>query len=566
MDGEPQTGRDPATGQTPQYRAFISYSHADTRFAGGLHRRLETWRLPDGTKLAPIFLDRAELAAGPDLPAQVREALARSAALVVVASPAARASRWVAQEIALFRELHPERPILAALIEGEPGEAFPDPLTAHSGQTFEPLAADFRKGHDGYRLGLLKIVAGLSGLPLDRLIQRDAQQRQRRVMAVTAGALVLSIVLGALLVVAVRARAEAERQRAEAEGMVEFMLTDLRDRLKGVGSLKAMAAVNQRALGYYSAQDLSRLPDASLSRRARVLHAMGEDDTRLGDFPAAQAKYREAHRATAAVLARRPGDPDAIFAHAQSEYWVGEAAWRQAQLATAETHWRGYQTQAQALAKAEPETRRSLMELGYADGNLCELTMRKTEDPKRALTYCQSASAHLRQALAIDPNHAETALALANRLGWQAGVEIEVGRFSQAIALRNEEAALVERLLRAEPDNAEYRERRLWPDIGIGHALWKQGRQVEAITLLERCLAQYDKLAATRSEDVTIAETQIRISMILALAAREIRSRKAAEFATRTRQLHQQLKRTHTAAQMARFDQMLAKLEPTEEP
>jgi tetratricopeptide (TPR) repeat protein len=554
-------GDAPAIREAQQYRAFISYSHADTRFASRLHRQLETWRLPEGGKLSPIFIDRAELAAGPDLPAQVRDALARSAALVVVASPAARASRWVAQEIALFREVNPERPVLTALIEGEPDEAFPDPLTQHNGQSLEPLAADFRKGHDGQRLGLLKIVAGLSGLPLDRLVQRDAQMRQRRVMAVTAGAVILSMVLGALLIAAVRARAEAERQRGEAEGMVEFMLTDLREGLKGAGSLKAMSAVNQRALSYYTAQDLSGLPDASLNRRARVLHAMGEDDQHLGNFSAALGKYREAHRSTAAVLARRPGNPDAIFAHAQSEYWVGDAAWRQAQLATAEVHWQGYLAQAKALARAEPGTRRSLTELGYANGNLCELAMRKTKDHAQALPYCEVATSQLRQALALDPDHTETALALANRLGWQADVQIDARRFDQAMGLRREEATLIDRLLRADPENAEYRERRLWPEIGIAEAMYEQGRYAEAFGAFKRCLAAYDALAATRSDDVTIDETRIRIATFATYAARAGGSPEAALFAARARQLHRELKRTHTAAQMVRFDLMLAKLE-----
>jgi tetratricopeptide (TPR) repeat protein len=553
-------GDDPAKRETPQYRAFISYSHADSRFANGLHRRLEAWRLPDGSKLAPIFIDRAELAAGPDLPTQVREALTRSAVLVVVASPAARASRWVAQEIALFREAFPDRPVLTALIDGEPSEAFPPPLTEHGGQTFEPTAADFRKGHDGYRLGLLKIVAGLSGLPLDRLAQRDAQIRQRRVMAVTAGALILSIVLGALLIVAVRARAEAERQRSEAEGMVEFMLTDLREGLKGAGSLKAMSAVNQRALSYYTSQDISGLPDASLNRRARVLHAMGEDDEHLGNFTGALTKYREAHRSTAAVLARHPSDPDAIFAHAQSEYWVGEAAWRQGELATTEKHWRGYLAQAEALAQVEPGTQRSLMELGYAKGNLCELTARRTDNPQQALPHCKQASAHMRAAHALDPRSIETTLALANRLGWQADVEMTARRFDSAIVLRNEEAALIDLLLRSEPENADYRERRLWPDIGIAEALNQDGHHAGAIRILKRCLAAYDRLAASRSDDVTITEARIRITTLAAMATHASGSSEAAHFAARTREFYKQLQRTHTPAQMTRFDRMIAKL------
>ena len=317
----------PAPEEAPRYRAFISYSHADAGFAKWLHRRIENYALPAGAvgqreKLAPVFIDRAELAAAPDLSDQVRDALAASAALIVVASPRARASRWVDQEIALFRSIHPDRPVLAALIDGEPADAFSPALTEHQGRALEPLAADFRKGFDGRGLGLLKIIAGLSRQPLDRLVQRDAQARQRRVMAVTAVAVLVSLVLAALLMLALSARAEAERQRASAEGMVEYMLTDLRSDLKGAAGLKVMDAVNARAMAHYAKQDLSALPADSLTRRARLLQAMGEDEAQRGRFAEAERKFEEATRTTAAVLAQRPDSANAIFAHAQSEFWA----------------------------------------------------------------------------------------------------------------------------------------------------------------------------------------------------------------------------------------------------
>ncbi len=544
----------------PQYRAFISYSHADTLFARWLHRQLESAKDADGNRLYPVFIDRAELTAAPDLTAQVRTALSGSEALIVIASPSARASQWVTQEIELFRELHPESPIYAALIEGEPAKAFPQPLLVHHGQPVEPLAADFRKGHDGKRLGLLKIVAGLTGQPLDRLVQRDAQSRQRRVMAVTAGAVLLSLVLSAMLVVAIRARSEAERQRAEAEGLVEYMLTDLRDRLKGVGSATAMASVNERALVYYSRQQLNSLPDESLDRRARVLHAMGEDFERLGKFQPAQAMYQEAWRITGEVLARHSSDPDAIFTHAQSEYWVGEAAWQQGDLATTETHWRGYLVQAEALARAEPGTRRSRMELGYASGNLCELNVRKGRNFELALTYCEKASSEMQAALALQPGHPETALAYANRLGWQADVELKIGRPARTIELRRKEATILDGLLVAEPENAAYRERRLWPEIGIGEALIEDGQIREAVAVLRPCLAQYDRLAQIRADDTIITEQRLRATVLLAKAARAIGSSEAKTLAGQAIALHGDLTRTHSARQMTRFDKMIAEL------
>jgi tetratricopeptide (TPR) repeat protein len=547
-------------GASARYRAFISYSHADARFAAWLHRKLEAWSLPGQDRLSPIFIDRAELAAGSDLSSQVRGALADSAALIVVASPAARSSSWVAKEVALFRELHPDRPVLAALLDGEPGEAFPDPLLVHRGQAIEPLAADFRDGHDGKRLALIKIVAGLTAQPLDRLIQRDAQSRQHRVMAITAGALLLSLILAAMLVVALRARAEAEHQRAEAEGMVEFMLTDLRDKLKGVGSPTIMAAVNERALKYYSQQDLDNLPDASLDRRARVLHAMGEDDEHLGRFPAALKKYKEAWRITGAVLARHPQDPDAIFAHAQSEYWVGEAAWQQGDLATTEGHWRAYLAQAEALARVEPGTKRSLMELGYANGNLCELTAKRSTDIKAALNICDKAAEHMRAAIRTDPHGPEATLALANRLGWEADLFIRSAKPGEAIRLRQEEGRLIDGLQASDPQNAQYGERRLWPKIGIGRALLESGKANEAMAVFSGCFDEYQMLVERNPDDIVLLTQLMRTAWLLTRSAEVAGSPKVPSYLAATLKIHSRLKGRLPPNQMIRFDTMIEQL------
>ncbi len=382
---------DSAQAAAPHYRAFISYSHADGRFAGWLHRRLEAARLPGKQRLSPIFFDRAELAAGPDLSAQVRDALAQSAALLVIASPAARASHWVGQEIALFRALHPDRPVLAALTEGEPAAAFPEALLSHAGAAIEPLAADFRKGQDGKRLGLLKIIAGLTAQPLDRLVQRDAQTRQRRVMAVTAGAVLLSLILSAALVLAIRARADAERQRADAEGLVEFMLTDLRDKLKGVGRLDVMDAVNQRAMGYYADQrDLAALGPDSLDRRARVIRSMGEDDESRGHIDAAFAKYALQDHVTSALLAKDPDNPDRVFAKAESENRLALIETTRGNIAVGYPRFRKAKVLLDRLPQASRKPRWDALD-SLVTGNLCAIGARVAEDPKLTIGHCQQA-------------------------------------------------------------------------------------------------------------------------------------------------------------------------------
>ena len=273
---------DDAAGAELRYWAFISYSHEDAAFGRWLHRRLENYSLPrrlvgrttrQGAvprKLVPIFRDREEFPAATDLSAEVHAALARSRSLIVVCSPHAAASHWVSREVEQFRVLHPGQPILAAVRDGDPAQSFPATLLGigPAGERIEPLAADFRPRRDGTQLGVLKLVAGMAGLGLDELVQRDAQRNRHRVMAVTAGALTAALIMGMLSVAALNARGEAEHQRAEAERLVEFMLTDLRHRLKGVGRLDVMAAVNESALQYYKDENLASLPADSLERRA----------------------------------------------------------------------------------------------------------------------------------------------------------------------------------------------------------------------------------------------------------------------------------------------------------
>ncbi|WP_298861195.1 TIR domain-containing protein [uncultured Gimesia sp.] len=182
--------------------------------------------------LYPIFRDEDELPADADLAKSVISALERSSYLIVICSPRSVTSEYVCAEIAYFKKIGRSDRILSVMIEGEPNaswdsgkhkagfkpeqECLPLPLRhpvdargeIDQSKHAEPIAADFRLmpgGQQGWTTpaayrealqnlnehtsqeitekvnayqkelvhGLYKVLAGVMGVPLRTLTQRD---------------------------------------------------------------------------------------------------------------------------------------------------------------------------------------------------------------------------------------------------------------------------------------------------------------------------------------------------------------------------------------------------------
>jgi formylglycine-generating enzyme required for sulfatase activity len=220
---EKQLGRENLVQNDPplRYRAFLSYSHADTAIATRVHGRLEGFRIdqelvgrttstgPIPETLRPIFRDRHDFDAGSPLGVQTSAALDDSTALIVLASTHAAASKHVNEEVRLFKSRDSERPVIPLIVDGKPGdpdkECFPPALrfavTADGAITDVPVevvAADLRESGDGFDLALAKVVSRLIGLAPDdvyRRAERERRRQNRRRMA-AAGAFAAVMVVG----------------------------------------------------------------------------------------------------------------------------------------------------------------------------------------------------------------------------------------------------------------------------------------------------------------------------------------------------------------------------------
>lgn len=243
------------------YDAFLSYSHgADAKVAPAVHRALSRLAKPwNRSRALRIFRDQASLEASPDLWATIEAKLSASRHLVLLASPQAARSRWVAREIAYWKQHREPATLLIVLTSGAihwdhtarnfdrtrttalPPEVFgwfaAEPLWVDL--TWAGSEVELSLDHARFRQDIGTLAASLHGVSKDELDSEEARQHARTVgvrRGLTWGLvffLVASLVFG---VMAQTRGDEAERQRKEADGQrrvatVRALLAESENRL-----------------------------------------------------------------------------------------------------------------------------------------------------------------------------------------------------------------------------------------------------------------------------------------------------------------------------------------------
>jgi YD repeat-containing protein len=178
--------------RAPKYWAFISYSHHDRRVARRLYQEISRRVVPrefrhyaasGSPKFNQIYLYEVESGARSELSSELREALDASRKLIIICSPFAVASGYVAGEIRYFLSLGRSADILCLVASGAPNaadeghpefECFPSPLreTTNSDGSVtriapaeRPLAAAIGQETPAeWRDAVEQLLAGLLGI------------------------------------------------------------------------------------------------------------------------------------------------------------------------------------------------------------------------------------------------------------------------------------------------------------------------------------------------------------------------------------------------------------------
>ncbi|MBA3834785.1 MAG: TIR domain-containing protein, partial [Sphingomonas sp.] len=442
--------------------------------------------------------------------------LQASHCLIILCSPAAASSKWTNAEIELFKRLHPDGCIIAAIVAGEPfaseikgrelEECLPPALKQKydrrgrpTGRRSEPLAADLRDASDGRRLGFLKVVAGLLGVGLDELVQRDQMRRQRRLATISAASLVGMIVAAALAVTAIQARDNARDQRREAEGLVEFMLGDLRDKLEPIGRLDALDGVGSRVFEYYSKQDTSELSDSGLLQRSRALSMMANVAYVRGDVDGARRLYGEAIIGTGEAIRRDSSDPQRLFDHAQNVFWTADIARQRGQAAEAEAGMREYKRLADQMVALEPSNMRWRVEQQSADTNL-GVALFEHRRFGEATAQFRTALLTIEALATADPLNDDFRKALTESQTWLASALAAEGRLQEATALRERHVAVLQQLLQQSRD-VEYRQKLVPAERYLGELYWFGGDTQKAQAHFRAAVGHAEALLSREPEN-----------------------------------------------------------------
>jgi tetratricopeptide (TPR) repeat protein len=314
-----------------KYRAFISYSHKDEKWAAWLHSALETFKVPRylvgetttmgliPERMGKVFRDREELSSSHSLGTELTQALEDSACQIVICSPNAANSHWTNEEILTYKRLGRENRIFCLIVEGEPGtdtECFPPAVRFQMGadgvlsdKPAEPIAADARPHADGRKNAKLKLISGILGVGFDALKRREQQRRHKRMVAITVASVTGMVLAVGLATMAVLARNEADVQRRQAEidaetanQTTQFMvgLFEVSDPSESLGnSITAREILDKGAARIENA--LTDQPEI----QATLMDTMGTVYTSLGLYEPAVSLVSQALEKRTALYGRR---------------------------------------------------------------------------------------------------------------------------------------------------------------------------------------------------------------------------------------------------------------------
>ena len=371
------------------YDAFISYSHsADDRIAPALQRGLHRFAKPLWQRRAVhVFRDETNLTVDPDLFGKITDTLDQASHFILLASPAAAQSKWVAREVAHWLDHRDAERLLIVVTDGdvEWDDAAADfdwtrttalPEVLRGAFEREPLFLDLRwtreaqwaDGEQDFSRDprfldcVARLSARLRGMSLDEISGEDVRQH-RRTRRIAAAAVAL-IVAGAAAAgvgawFAYRGQQEAERNLEEAVGTMDVFIYSV---FEGAGEAVRLSPQKMRHLATRLKGILGRFEQRHSSERLRhrqavvlVMLARSFLSGSSQSFaPEAEPPAARAVTILTSLVKANPGKPYWRRDLAMALGLLGDARFTQGRIGAAHRNFETSLHHRQVLAKSQP--------------------------------------------------------------------------------------------------------------------------------------------------------------------------------------------------------------------
>ena len=515
-------------------------------------------------QIYPVFLDEVSLPTEADLSSAITQALDRSRFLIVLCSPGAVQSRYVNEEILHFKRTGKAGRIMAALIEGEPNasidaakiedpdhretlECFPSALQyaltvddqLDIDNPSEPIAANFRlpdgsKGMtnpnvykklllkqgrnktDAERLAhlyeeqinnaRLKIIAGILGVPLEQLTQRDkiyqlhkaqqATQRFRKI-AFSMGVLALAALIAGGIAIAQWRIAKTQQERAEnllgeIQGNLRFMNIELRDvldkyvpqheRLKIIHHIDTVVNIlqqhgNQKSL------------EAEYQIAVALIQKGDKDLTNDKLNPAAALPLlQQGHNTIIKISQQDPSNTKFQYGLSVSYDRSGDLELRLGNIDAALKAYQDSLIISQTLTRLDPLNTEFQGHMSTSLNNFGDIQLR-LGNTDLALKAYQDSLAISQTLNRLAPNNTKFQSHLSNTLNYIGELQIQLGNTKAALKVYQDSLAIIQALIRADPSNTLYQSKLSSTLNHIGELQIQLGNTKAALEVYQDSLA-----------------------------------------------------------------------------
>jgi serine/threonine-protein kinase len=315
---------------------------------------------------------------------------------------------------------------------------------------------------------------------------------------------------------AVAARADAEHRRDQAEGLIEFMIGDLRTKLEPVGRLDILDDVAKRTLAYVNELDPATLNASELARNAKAVNQLGSVRVGQGKSDEALSLFRRSLVLTTAAVKREPRNTDALLVHGETHYWIANGLRLGSKYDEALVHMREYMKTGDALARIDPKNEKFQLERAYGHSGVGFILEAKGDLKEAARHY--RVSLEVKQLLADRaPNDSKAQAELArafNKVGVNYHRLADLRTANQYLRREN---AIYRQLVAREPQQMMWKERLAYSMAYLARVLTATGAKEEALALLREELAIETELAA---RDASNVEWQRAVAMTSAAMGR----------------------------------------------